>query len=60
MVAPGGGVKRLHHAALGLLELEFSQFAVDGRPELAMVVYNPASPSVAERIRRHLASHPGG
>jgi transcriptional regulator with XRE-family HTH domain len=60
VAAPGGGLKRLRHAELGLLELEFSQFAVDGRPELAMVVYNPATPSVAERIRHHIASHPDG
>ncbi len=54
VVAHGEGLKRLHHADLGLLELEFSAFAVDGRPELGMVVYNPATPEVAQRIRRHL------
>ncbi|RZM07478.1 MAG: transcriptional regulator, partial [Sphingomonas sp.] len=35
----------------GLLELEFSAFAVDGRPELGMIVYNPATPETAHRIR---------
>jgi transcriptional regulator with XRE-family HTH domain len=54
VVAHGEGVKRLHHAELGLLELEFSAFAVDGRPELGMVVYNPATDAVAARIREHL------
>ena len=54
VVAHGEGLKRLHHAELGLLELEFSAFAVDGRPELGMVVYNPATDDVADRIRRHL------
>ena len=54
VVAHGEGVKRLHHAELGLLELEFSAFAVDGRPELGMVVYHPATDDVADRIRRHL------
>ena len=54
VVAHGEGLKRLHHAALGLLELEFSAFAVDGRPELGMVVYNPATPEVAQRIRSYL------
>jgi hypothetical protein len=34
-----------------LLELEFSSFAVEGRPELGMIVYNPASPADADRIR---------
>ena len=30
----GEGVKRLEHPILGALELEFSAFAVDGRPDL--------------------------
>ena len=45
------GLKRLHHPAVGLLELEFSAFAVDGRPELGMVIYNPASSGDADRVR---------
>ena len=45
------GLKRLHHPAVGLLELEFSAFAVDGRPELGMVIYNPASSDDADRVR---------
>ena len=45
------GLKRLHHPVHGLLELEFSAFAVDGRPELGMIVYNPASFADAERLR---------
>ena len=58
VVAHGEGLKRLHHAELGLLELDFSAFAVDGRPELGMVVYNPATDDVAERIRRYLEPNP--
>ena len=54
VVAHGEGLKRLRHAELGVLELEFSAFAVDGRPELGMVVYNPATEDVAARIRRYL------
>lgn len=50
------GVKRLHHPQLGTLELEFSAFAVDGRPELGMVVYNPANPTDAARVRAFLAA----
>jgi len=53
--AHGEGVKRVHHAELGLLQLEFSAFAVDGRPELGMVVYNPATAEDADRIRSLLA-----
>jgi transcriptional regulator with XRE-family HTH domain len=46
-----GGMKRLRHPELGLIELEFSAFAIDGRPDLGMIVYNPASPDTARRIR---------
>jgi transcriptional regulator with XRE-family HTH domain len=45
------GSKRLRHAEHGLLELEFSAFAVEGRSDLGMIVYNPASPETARRIQ---------
>ena len=51
VVSHGEGVKRLHHPELGRLELEFSAFAVDGRPDLGMIVYNPATTDAAERMR---------
>jgi transcriptional regulator with XRE-family HTH domain len=47
----GEGTKRLRHASLGLIELEYSGFAVDGRPDLGMIVYTPATDSDADRIR---------
>jgi transcriptional regulator with XRE-family HTH domain len=47
----GEGVKRLRHAELGTITLEYSAFAVDGRPDLGMVVYNPTTPEDAARIR---------
>jgi transcriptional regulator with XRE-family HTH domain len=47
----GEGIKRLRHPILGPIELEFSAFAVDGRPDLSMIVYNPVSRSDADRIR---------
>ena len=47
----GEGVKRLHHPVLGALVLEYSAFAVDGRPDLGMIVYNPVTSADAERIR---------
>jgi transcriptional regulator with XRE-family HTH domain len=56
VIAHGEGLKRLHHAELGPLELEFSTFSVEGRPELAMVVYNPVNPADADRIRALVAS----
>jgi transcriptional regulator with XRE-family HTH domain len=52
--AYGEGLKRLHHPELGLLQLEFSAFAVDGRPDLGMIVYNPATSADAERIRAYI------
>ena len=51
VVAHGEGVKRIRHPEAGLVELEFSSFAVEGRPDLGMIVYNPVSTDDAERIR---------
>ncbi|MGN6620154.1 MAG: helix-turn-helix transcriptional regulator [Sphingomonas sp.] len=56
VVAHGEGVKRIRHPDAGLLELEFSSFAVEGRPELGMLVYNPASSVDTERLRVLIAA----
>lgn len=45
------GVKLIRHPVLGEIALEYSAFAVDGRPDLDMVVYNPVDRAVADRIR---------
>jgi transcriptional regulator with XRE-family HTH domain len=47
----GGGLRHLHHPLLGKIVMEFSAFAVDGRADLSMIVYNPATPADAERVR---------
>jgi hypothetical protein len=47
----GDGVKRLRHPILGAIAFEYSSFAVDGRPDLSMVVYNPATAEDADRVR---------
>jgi len=47
----GDGVKRLLHPRLGTIELEYSAFAVDGRPDLSLIIYNPVDRNVADRIR---------
>jgi transcriptional regulator with XRE-family HTH domain len=47
----GEGVKRMRHPIAGPIAFEYSAFAVDGRPDLGMVVYNPATPEDAQRIR---------
>ncbi|HEX4025418.1 MAG TPA: helix-turn-helix transcriptional regulator [Steroidobacteraceae bacterium] len=47
----GEGVKHLKHPILGPIAFEYSAFAVDGRPDLGMVVYNPVTQADADRIR---------
>ncbi|WP_307279934.1 helix-turn-helix transcriptional regulator [Labrys wisconsinensis] len=54
----GDGVKVLHHRTVGPLSMEFSAFAVDGRPDLNMVIYNPVTPEDADKIRALLKSQP--
>ena len=56
----GGGLKTMRDPEGRLLSMEFSAFAVDGRPDLAMVIYNPATPADAERIRTLIAAREGG
>jgi len=56
--AHGDGAKVLQHPVAGPLSMEFSAFAVDGRPDLNMVVYNPATPADAEKIRTLLEARP--
>jgi transcriptional regulator with XRE-family HTH domain len=48
--AYGEGTKKLRHPQAGLLEMEYSAFAVDGRPDLSVVVYNPATPQAAAKV----------
>jgi transcriptional regulator with XRE-family HTH domain len=47
----GEVVKHIRHPVLGPVAFEYSAFALDGRPDLCMVVYNPATPADAEKIR---------
>lgn len=56
----GEGIKLLRHPQAGPLALEYSAFAVDGRPDLGMVVYNPATPADAQRVQDLVASRPAG
>jgi transcriptional regulator with XRE-family HTH domain len=41
--AHGEAVKHIRHPVLGPVAFEYSAFAVDGRTDLSMVVYNPAT-----------------
>jgi len=45
------GPKRIRHPTAGLIALDYSTFAVDGRPDLSLVIYNPATPKDVEKIR---------
>ena len=47
----GEAIKHLQHPVLGPIALEYSAFAVDGRPDLSMGVYNPATSADADLIR---------
>ncbi|MCI5076332.1 helix-turn-helix transcriptional regulator [Oricola sp.] len=53
--AHGEGVKSIRHPVAGRLDLEFSTFAVDARPDLAMVVFNPATDEDRLKIRQLIA-----
>ena len=54
VAAHADGMKRLRHPEQGLIEFEFSVFAVEGRPDLGMLVYNPATPEAARRVAKLL------
>jgi transcriptional regulator with XRE-family HTH domain len=54
------GAKRLHPAGVGPIDMEFSAFAVDGRPDLGMIVYTPATARDAERVRALMARNRDG
>lgn len=54
----GEGIKRLHHPVLGPIAFEYSAFAVDGRPDLGLVVYNPATAEDLARARSLIQAAP--
>lgn len=49
--AHGAGTKRLLHPGAGPIALDYSAFAVDGRPDLGLVIYTPVTPADAARVR---------
>ena len=51
----GDTVKHIRHPVLGRLAFEYSAFAVDGRTDLSLVIYNPAAPEDVARIRSLIA-----
>jgi transcriptional regulator with XRE-family HTH domain len=52
----GEAAQQMRHPRAGLIALEYSAFAVDGRPDLALLVYNPATPSDAAKIKSLIKS----
>jgi transcriptional regulator with XRE-family HTH domain len=48
--AHGERVKHIRHPVLGPNAFELSAFAVDGRTDLSLLIYNPATAADAERI----------
>jgi transcriptional regulator with XRE-family HTH domain len=50
VASEGDGTKRLRHPILGTLELEFSTFAVEGRPDLSMIIYNASNEETLTKI----------
>jgi len=55
--AYGEGSKQIRHPDAGLIAMEFSALAVDGRPDLGVVIYNPATPADADKIRALVKAH---
>jgi transcriptional regulator with XRE-family HTH domain len=49
--SPSEHTKQIKHPILGPIAFEYSSFSVDGRPDLGMVIYNPATPADAEQVR---------
>lgn len=48
----GEGAKTIRHAVVGEITFEFSSFAIDGRPDLKMMIYNPAGDRDLEKMRQ--------
>jgi transcriptional regulator with XRE-family HTH domain len=47
----GEGTKHIEHPLVGALSLEFSTYAVDGQPDLGMVIYTPSTAQDRARVR---------
>jgi transcriptional regulator with XRE-family HTH domain len=52
----GEAAKHINHPVLGPIAFEYSAFAVDARPDLSMLIYNPATQAAADKIRALLDS----
>ncbi len=46
-----GRTKYVDHPTSGPLALDYSMFAVDGQPGLTLMIFTPATPAAADRVR---------
>lgn len=47
----GQGLKHFHHPVAGEMDLEYSTFSVDGRPELSLVIFTPVGEGDGEKVK---------
>lgn len=50
------GTKEIHHPAVGRIALEYSAFAVSGRPDQTLVIFTPETADDRARIRALVAA----
>jgi transcriptional regulator with XRE-family HTH domain len=55
--AYGEAAKLLHHPSAGAIGLEYSAFSVEGRPDLGLVIYNPATADDRRKVRMLIDAH---
>ncbi|ELY2856183.1 helix-turn-helix domain-containing protein [Cronobacter dublinensis] len=53
----GEGLKTLHHPQIGTIALEFCTFSVEGRPDLTMMLFNPATDESRMKIARWITQN---
>ncbi|ELY2622096.1 helix-turn-helix domain-containing protein [Cronobacter malonaticus] len=53
----GEGLKMLHHPQIGTIALEFCTFSVEGRPDLSMMLLNPATDESRMKIERWITQN---
>ncbi|EOI3569206.1 helix-turn-helix transcriptional regulator [Cronobacter dublinensis] len=53
----GEGLKVLNHPQIGTIALEFCTFSVEGRPDLTMMLFNPATDESRMKIARWIAQN---
>ncbi|HEX7664911.1 MAG TPA: helix-turn-helix transcriptional regulator [Polyangiaceae bacterium] len=52
---PGEGSKVMHHPVVGDVTLDYSTFAVDGEPDLGLVIFTPRTPEDGDRMKQVIA-----